>query len=119
MHELSLARDIVEIVYKNVPASEINSVKYVVVKVGQFSGVVIDSLKFSYEAITFQSGIEKSKLEIIDVPFRLKCNNCGKTTSNEFGMAICAECGSSNTEILSGIELEVMEVKINAMEEVT
>lgn len=118
MHELSLAKDIVEMVYQYVPAGEINEVKFVVIKVGQFSGVVADSLKFSYQAITSQTDLESSELEIIDIPFRLKCHNCNKVTSNEFGMMICDECGSADTEILSGCELKVQEVKLNMPEDI-
>jgi hydrogenase nickel incorporation protein HypA/HybF len=117
MHELSLAKDIVEMVYQNVPANEIKNVQFVVMKVGQFSGVVTDSLKFSYSAITSQTDLEGSELEIIDIPFVLKCHNCNKNTANEFGMMICEECGSSNTEIISGDELKVQEVKLNLPEE--
>lgn len=117
MHELSLAKDIVEMVYQYVPANEIKGVKSVIMKVGQFSGVVTDSLKFSYEAITSQTELEGSELEIIDIPFLLKCHNCNNVTGNEFGMMICEECGSSNTEILSGDELKVQEVKLNISEE--
>ncbi len=119
MHELSLAQDIAEIVYQNVPANEISRVKFVVVKIGQFSGVKTDSLKFSYHAITSQTELEKTELEVINIPFELKCNACGKITSNEFGMMICTECGSNDTKIISGNELEVIEVRINTMEEVT
>jgi hydrogenase nickel incorporation protein HypA/HybF len=117
MHELSLARDIVEMVYQNVPLSEINQVKFVVVKVGEFSGVVVDSLKFSYEAIVSNTELENSELEIINFPFKLKCKSCGRITSNEFGMMICDECGSGNTEIISGNELQVAEVILNSYNE--
>ena len=113
MHELSLARDIIDIVTQNVPSSEIKNVQFVVVKVGEFSGVVADSLKFSYGAIIFNTELENSELEVIHIPFKLKCNSCGKTTSNEFGMMICEECGSGNTEIISGNELRVVEIKLN------
>ncbi|HJY62862.1 MAG TPA: hydrogenase maturation nickel metallochaperone HypA [Ignavibacteria bacterium] len=114
MHELSLARDIADIVYQNVPSTELNHVKFVVVKIGEFSGVVVDSLKFSYEAIVSETELKNSGLEIIYIPFRLKCNSCGKTSYNEFGMMICEECGSGNTEIISGNELQVVEVKLNS-----
>ena len=116
MHELSLAKDIVDMVYQCVPANEIKDVKFVVIKIGQFSGVVSDSLKFSYMAITSQTDLEKSELEIIDIPFKLKCCNCNNVTSNEFGMMICDGCGSGNTELLSGNELEVQEVKLTGEE---
>lgn len=117
MHELSLARDIVEMVYQNVPANEINHVRHVVVKVGEFSGVVKDSLSFSFRAITSETDLENSELEIIDIPFRLKCNNCGRSTTNEFGMMICGNCGSADTVILSGNELQVVEVKLNTIQQ--
>jgi hydrogenase nickel incorporation protein HypA/HybF len=113
MHELSLAGDIVDIVAQSIPIEEINNIRYVVVKVGEFSGVVVDSLKFSYEAIVSGTRLEGSELEIIYIPFKLRCKSCGKTTSNEFGMMICEKCGSGNTEILSGNELQVVEVKLN------
>ena len=119
MHELALARDIIDIVYQIIPASEISNVNSVVVKIGQFSGVVTDSLKFSYDAITYQTPLEKTQLKIINIPFELKCNACGIITTNEFGMAVCADCGSGNTKVLSGKELEVTEITLNAMEEVT
>ncbi|HEY3251622.1 MAG TPA: hydrogenase maturation nickel metallochaperone HypA [Ignavibacteria bacterium] len=118
MHELSLAQDIVEIVYQNVPANEISRVKNIVIKVGEFSGVAADSLKFSFQAVTSKSELENTDLEIINTPFELKCNACGQTSSNEFGMMICTECGSNDTKTISGNELEVIEIKINSMEEV-
>ena len=113
MHELSLARDIIDIVTYNVPSSEIYNVKIVVVKVGAFSGVVTDSLKFAYEALKSNTELECSELDIIQIPFKLKCISCGKNTTNDFGMMICTECGSADTQIISGNELQVVEVKLN------
>ena len=118
MHELSLARDIIETVQQNVPKEEICRVKYVVIKIGAFSGVDTDSLKFSFQAITSDTELEGAELEIIDIPFLLKCNSCGETTTNEFGMMICSGCGSGDTEIISGNELQIVEVKIETMEEI-
>jgi hydrogenase nickel incorporation protein HypA/HybF len=112
MHELSIAQNIVETVYQNVPLDELNRVRQVVVKAGQFSGVVSDSLKFSFRVIVAQTELESAELEIVEVPFRLKCNSCGRTTANDFGIMICGECSSSNTEIISGNELEIIEVRI-------
>jgi hydrogenase nickel incorporation protein HypA/HybF len=118
MHELSLAKDIIETVNQNVPNEELCRVKSVVIKVGAFSGVVADSLKFSFRAITSETELEGAELEIIDIPFILKCSDCGKETTNEIGMMLCSECGSANTEIISGGELQITEVKIQEAEEV-
>jgi hydrogenase nickel incorporation protein HypA/HybF len=116
MHELSLARDIIETVNQSVPKEEISRVKSVVIKVGAFSGVVTDSLKFSFQAITSETELEGAELEIINIPFVLKCNDCRKETSNEIGMMLCSDCGSGNTEIVSGGELQIVEVKIQEAE---
>ena len=117
MHELSLARDIIDTVRECIPDEDIPRIKQVVIKVGEFSGVVSDSLKFSFQAITSETDLADAVLEIISIPFRLKCSGCGSTTSNEFGMMICGSCGSADTVILSGSELQVVEVKIQTTEE--
>lgn len=117
MHELSLARDIIETVYQNVPKEEVSRVSSVVIKVGTFSGVVTDSLKFSFQAITSGTELEGAELETIEIPFMLKCNDCSKETTNEIGMMLCSDCGSGNTEIISGGELQIVEVKIQEAEE--
>lgn len=118
MHELSLAQDIIDTVQQNVPKEEICLVKFVVIKVGAFAGVVTDSLKFSFQAITSGTELDGAELEIIDIPFLLKCNFCCKTTTNEFGMMICTGCGSGDTEVISGSELQVVEVKLESMEKI-
>lgn len=112
MHELSLAQDIIETVKQNVTAAELPKVREIIVEVGAFSGVVADSLKFSFEAITSGTELNDAVMKIVDIPFCLKCNDCGNETSTEIPMLLCSICGSSNTQILSGDELRVKELKI-------
>lgn len=112
MHELSLAQNIIETVKQNVTADELTKVREVIVEVGAFSGVVADSLKFSFEAITSGTELNDAVMKIVDIPFCLKCNDCGNETSTEIPMLLCSICGSSNTQILSGDELRVKELKI-------
>ena len=112
MHELSLAQDIIETVKQNVAVSDLGKVREVVVEIGAFSGVVADSLKFSFEAITSGTELNNAVMEIIDIPFCLKCSDCRSETSTEIPMMLCSVCGSSNTQILSGDELRVKELKI-------
>lgn len=112
MHELSLAQDIIETVKQNVSADELKKVREVVVEIGAFSGVVADSLKFSFEAITSGTELNDAVMKIVDIPFCLKCSDCGNETSTEIPMLLCSICGSANTQILSGDELRVKELKI-------
>jgi len=117
MHELSLAQDIVEIVKQNILPEELHLIESIKLKVGDFAGVVADSLEFSFEAITSGTEMEDAKLDIERVPFQLKCNDCGGITSNEFGIMICEECSGSRTEIISGTEMKVIEVVLKEVPE--
>lgn len=110
MHELSVARNIIETVEQHVPADERKNVKAVMLKVGEFSGVVTDSLKFSWEAIVNGTPLEGAELKIEPVPFRLKCNTCGSETGNIYGLRECAECRSMDTNVIQGEELIISEI---------
>jgi hydrogenase nickel incorporation protein HypA/HybF len=112
MHELSIAQNIVEIVQKHIPKKEWERVAAVRLKIGMVAGIVPDSLEFSFQAITAETPLRCAHLEIELIPFRVKCNECGATTENEIGFAVCGECGNANTEILSGSELDISEIEV-------
>jgi hydrogenase nickel incorporation protein HypA/HybF len=117
MHELSIAQDILDIVFSNVPADEYENVAEIKVKIGEISGVVPDSLEFCFEAIASETQLSNAQLVIEKIPFILKCKSCSKTSTNEMGIRICPDCGSSDTEIISGTELEVTEVELSTKHE--
>jgi len=112
MHELSIAQNIVEIVKQNVPQEDLKGVTSIKLKIGDMSGVVTESLEFGFLAIISGTELEDAKLDIEKIPFFLKCNECKQESSNEYGSSICPECGSSNTTILSGLELQIIEVEL-------
>ncbi len=110
MHELSIAQNIIDIIEQNVPKDELCNVKQIALKIGEFSGVVADSLKFSYEVITSETELQNSELMIEFIPFSLKCNSCGSITTNVYGLRECANCLKTDTEVLSGEELKISEI---------
>jgi hydrogenase nickel incorporation protein HypA/HybF len=111
MHELSIAQEILSIVKASLPApnSKVISIK---LKIGHLSGVLVDSLKFSFEAITSQTEFENSQLDIMEVPVKIKCNNCSKVSIISEPIFVCPECDSFNVELLEGRELEIVEIEI-------
>jgi hydrogenase nickel incorporation protein HypA/HybF len=113
MHELSVAQSIVEIIQQHVPQSEWQRVAAVRCKIGASAGVVPDSLMFSFQALTAESFLNHAKLEIELVPFRIHCLSCGVTGENEAGWALCSQCGSTKTTILSGSEMQLTEIELS------
>ncbi len=112
MHELSIAQNIVEIVKQIVPFDELKNVDSIKLKIGEMAGVVSDSLEFGFQAITSETELEGSKLDIEKIPFVFRCNDCRKESGNEFGMTFCSHCSGTNTTIISGMEIQVVEVDV-------
>ena len=112
MHELSLAQNIVSVIHEYVPEDRRSQVETVTVKVGDQAGVVADSLEFCFSAIIAGTPLSAARLSIEHVPFVIACNACNATSSNDAGIMLCDQCGSTETKILSGTELQVKEIEL-------
>ncbi len=113
MHELSIAQSILETVREHVPSEDLRYVSQVKLRVGSLSGVVPESLDFSFRAITAETPLKETQLEIQRMPFIVQCSVCSQTSSNDVGIVLCESCGSSNVHIVSGLELDVAEIEMN------
>jgi hydrogenase nickel incorporation protein HypA/HybF len=115
MHELSIAESIVDIVRQHVAPDRLCAVRSVGVKVGACSGVVPDSLEFSYQAITSGTPLAQSMLALECIPFVVRCRQCSRESANADGIILCSACGSFDTIILSGRELQMKEIELEDM----
>lgn len=114
MHEMSIARNIIDIVDDISKENQVKIVKKVKVNIGQLVAVVPDSLQFCYEAFTTGTHLENSELEIHIIPVSAECNNCKETFEVESYFFICQFCESSEIKILQGEELNVSELEVDA-----
>jgi hydrogenase nickel incorporation protein HypA/HybF len=112
MHELAIAQNILEIVQQSVPEEKAQWVRSVRMRVGPLSGVVADSLDFCFGAIIGDTKLRQARLAIEQLPLILRCKNC----RNEFKTAdlqfLCPACNSSSLELISGKELEIVEIEL-------
>lgn len=113
MHELSIAESIVDTVRQYVAHDRLGDVLTVRVKVGAISGVVPDSLEFSYQAITADTPLARSILALELVPFVVRCLECSQEFVNDSGITVCPICSSSNTAIISGRELQMIDIDVD------
>lgn len=118
MHETSISQNIIEITRRHLPPGSGARVKSVRLKIGECSGIEIESLRFCFEALTSDTDLQGAVLDIEHIPFCVACRTCGETSRTEFGMMVCARCGSTETVVVSGQEMQVTEIEL-ADEEVS
>jgi hydrogenase nickel incorporation protein HypA/HybF len=112
MHELAIAQDILEIVRQSVPEGQEAAVRKVRIRVGMLSGVVADSLDFCFGVMLNDTKMNQASLAIERVPTVFRCRDCARTFQIRDSAFICPACKSTNLELISGKELEVVEIEL-------
>ncbi len=112
MHELSIAQGILEIVQQYVPDNQAAGVRSIRVRIGPLSGVVPDSLDFSFSVIVAGTPWNGAKLDLIQVPARLQCSACAREFEAREPAFCCPGCGGTEVQMVSGTELEVIEIEM-------
>jgi hydrogenase nickel incorporation protein HypA/HybF len=118
MHEMSIAQSILEVVQQYARANDhtggVNAsrVKSVRLRIGEMAGVVPESLRFCFEAASDGTEAQGAELLIDEVPIRCRCDSCDLEFLAERFLFLCPTCGSSDVEVLSGNELDVVELDL-------
>lgn len=76
MHELSIASAVVDSVLEFLNAHEVKKLLRVRLAVGELSHIEADQLRFCYMAITQETAMENSTLEIESVAAVVECPHC-------------------------------------------
>lgn len=112
MHEMGIAQNILEIVQQAVPEEQSAAVKRIRIRAGQLSGVVPESLHFCFSVIVAETKMKDADLEIEQVPTLARCRDCMHQFQMEDLAFICPSCQSTNLELISGKELEVVDIEL-------
>lgn len=113
MHEMSLAKNIADLIGEQVPAPDLEKVRIIKLKVGELSGVVNESLEFSFSVLVRETPLRNAKLLIENVPILASCNQCGATSRLEYGLFFCGNCKSGDIKLISGNELHIDQIEID------
>lgn len=113
MHELGIVFYAIDLVEGVARENGVTAVSRVTMSLGEVSGVVdsylLDCWKWAVERTDLMRGCE---LTIEHLPAVTVCNACGRTYPTlEFGRT-CPHCGSGDTVLLRGQEIEVKEILV-------
>jgi hydrogenase nickel incorporation protein HypA/HybF len=113
MHELSIARNVVEVASEAV--REVGAARAVAVRVrvGALSGVAPEALVFCYEVAARDTPLEGSRLVVETVPVVLHCPTCDRdVVPPDMCRLVCPACGTPTADVRGGRELEVESVEV-------
>ena len=114
MHELSLVAGLFDTLEETAREHRARKVTRVRLKVGKLSGVVPDLLESAFDAYKKGTIAEEARLEVEEVPVRLRCGDCGGGRMDVEGDFACLACGGRSVEILEGRELVVERIELEA-----
>jgi hydrogenase nickel incorporation protein HypA/HybF len=120
MHELSVASAVVEKVLEYVSAHSVKKVLTVRLAIGELSHIEADQLRFCYGAITEQTPIQDSALEIEPVEAVVQCERCryrGRPKYWDDALSVgpiptmeCPNCGAA-VEIAEGNDCAIKSIR--------
>jgi hydrogenase nickel incorporation protein HypA/HybF len=111
MHELSIAQNIVDILNDQMKIHKLSRIESVSLRVGVLRSVEIESLSFSFNALTAGSRLEGARLEVEEVPVRGRCMECGQQFNVKNWLDDCPLCGGPWMEVTSGKELDIVAIE--------
>ena len=92
MHETSLAESILKIALDVAADNHAKKISTVGLKLGEMTGVEVESLIFSFDVLKKNTVAESATLKINRVPIIAECNKCGKNFTVERYNFFCPEC---------------------------
>jgi hydrogenase nickel incorporation protein HypA/HybF len=116
MHELPVARSILEIVLRHAQANRVQKVEVIHLKIGALSDLEGEWLQSYFDHLAKGTPAEGATLEVSRSPLFLECDSCLSPFSlerEELDEVRCPECGSEDATVISGTgyTVESMEAK--------
>jgi hydrogenase nickel incorporation protein HypA/HybF len=119
MHELSIAAAVVESAEDVAREHGASPVQCVTLRIGALAGVSADALRFSFALVAEGTSVAGAELVIEEVPARARCgaaDGCGMEFAVGSPPALCCpRCELAASQLLTGRELELAEVRVGAI----
>ena len=113
MQEMGIISGVLDAV--NASAREAGATKVLAVnlRVGVMTEAIADALEFAFEALSEGTLSEGAELAIEWVDPRSICLECANEFDHDRFHRICPKCGSYETTLLAGRELEIASIEVD------
>jgi hydrogenase nickel incorporation protein HypA/HybF len=107
LHEMSIAASVLDAVRAERALHGGARVTRAGLRIGELSGVEVESLRFCLEVLVSDSDLAGTGFEIECAPWTRRCRTCGAEFRVLEARPVCAVCGSHETEAVGGDQMEL------------
>ena len=111
MHEMGITQSIVAIVAEQAAGRKVTRVT---LEIGKLAAIMPDAIRFCFDVVAKGSALDGAVLDIIEVPGRARCLDCGGDLVLTEIFERCS-CGSRRLERISGEELNIKSMEMEAI----
>ncbi|MCX7913685.1 MAG: hydrogenase maturation nickel metallochaperone HypA [Thermodesulfovibrionales bacterium] len=113
MHEFSIVDSLIQRVHEECKRAGFSKVKNIKIVVGKASGALPAALLFAFHILKEGTLANESSLIIEETFLTGRCNNCNYIFQTEERFLFsCPNCFSNSFEIISGNELNIVEIEV-------
>lgn len=113
MHELGIVVKTVDMLEKVAAENNVNKVTLVRMEIGEVSSVVPELFTDAFEWAKKRSEyLKDARLELIILKGVSYCRSCGNTYPTTEYAKKCPECGSSDTYLVTGSEINIKDIQV-------
>jgi hydrogenase nickel incorporation protein HypA/HybF len=114
MHEISIARSIIEIAEAKAREANSRSIQSIKIRLGESARIAREALEFAFDVARRETLAENARLEIESVPMVVRCVTCGPVRDPVRDVClICPQCGLP-LEVVSGEEIQVEFIEVES-----
>lgn len=113
MHELGIISGVLDAVGKSVAANHADKVFAVNLSVGEETEVIKDCMDFAWEALTPGTVCEGATLNVHMIKPKSVCLACGNEFEHDRFHNDCPKCGSFETQLIAGHELNIDSIDVD------
>lgn len=112
MHELALAKGIIDIVLSEQKRQGFERVLEIKLRIGEFSGVVPECIREFFPIAAADSPAKDARLTVESIPASFLCLDCGHEGAADRKNVCCMNCGSTALKMTAGREFYVESINV-------
>ena len=113
MHEMSIVSGVIDAVVPSAEQAGATRVLAITLRIGDMTEVVDEALEFAFEALTDGTLCEGAQLIVNKILPRSLCFECGNEFDHDRFHRTCPACGSYETRLVAGKELEIESIEVD------